>query len=95
MDSLKDLFSSVNSLALQAVGLYEQEVNAIITTKSTDEKWIERTLDGMLDFCFHTKMLLLYKQLCRYYYDINPHATADYIRYYKEQWDTDDTETHS
>jgi len=30
---------------------------------------IERCLDGMLDFCFDDEVLLLYKKLCRYYFD--------------------------
>lgn len=95
MKPILDIFASVNALAKQAVVLYETQVNAIIIAKNTNEKEIQRTLDGMLDFCFHNDMLLLFKKLCRYYYDINPHATADYIRYYKELWDTDDNETDS
>ncbi len=41
----------------------------------------------MLDFCFDDKMLLLYKKLCRYYYDINPEATVSYVYAYREMWD--------
>jgi hypothetical protein len=37
-------------------------------------------------------MLLLYKKLCRYYWKINPQATADYINYYREMWDNDSFE---
>jgi hypothetical protein len=41
----------------------------------------------MLSFCFDEQMLLLYKKLCRYYWDLNPQATADYVNYYREMWD--------
>ena len=30
-------------------------------------------------------MLTLYRLLCRYYWDINPHATANYIDFNKEK----------
>ena len=37
----------------------------------------------------HPAGLALYKKLCRYYYTLNPAATADYVNYYREIWDTD------
>jgi len=41
----------------------------------------------MLDFCFDDEMLVCYKKLCRYYIDIDPEATASYVRAYREMWD--------
>lgn len=70
-------------------------------SKSTDLSWkrccvpardvahIERTLDGLLDFCGHEPVLALYKQLCRHYWAINPTAAADYIAAYRERWDSE------
>ena len=52
-----------------------------------DDKDIQRLLDGLLDFCGDENVLLLYKKLCRYYWDINPQATAEYINIYRETWD--------
>jgi hypothetical protein len=40
----------------------------------------------------HPAGLALYKKLCRYYYTLNPAATADYVNYYREIWDTDEPE---
>ena len=31
--------------------------------------------------------LLTFRKLCKYYFDINPQATVDYINYYREQND--------
>jgi len=59
-----------------------------IEKESKDENHIQRTLDYLLDFCFDEKMLTLYRRLCRYYWDINPHATANYIDYYREMYDS-------
>ena len=33
------------------------------------------------------RMLLLYKRLCRHYFDIDPRATAFYIDAYRKMWD--------
>jgi len=49
-------------------------------------------LDGILDFCFDADMLLLYKKLCRYYFNIDPVATVSYINFYREMWDSDNRE---
>jgi len=44
----------------------------------------------MLDFCSDDKVLSLYKKLCRYYWNINPQVTANYINYFREMWDSDE-----
>lgn len=79
----------LQQLARQQVAVYRPMVEEIILNKITDDNTIQRTLDKMLDFAFEEKMLLLYKKLCRYYWDINPQATANYINYYREMWDED------
>ncbi|NLF83084.1 MAG: hypothetical protein GX568_03760 [Candidatus Gastranaerophilales bacterium] len=70
------IFEGTKALAQQVVKLYSVEVEAIINERSQDEKRIEWYLSYMLDFCFDDEMLLLYKKLCQYYYDINPKATV-------------------
>jgi hypothetical protein len=89
VNSIGDLAKASNELAIRAVSEYSIVVYNIIGTKSIDSNKIEHTLDGMLDFCFEDKMLLLYKKLCRYYYDIDPNATISYINAYREMWDED------
>jgi hypothetical protein len=77
----------LNNLARQAKSLNSVEVDAIINDKIRDSMRIERCLDRMLDFCFDDEMLLLYKKLCRYYFDIDPEATVSYVNFYREMWD--------
>jgi hypothetical protein len=89
VNSIGDLAKASNELAIRAVSEYSIVVYNIIGTKSIDSNQIEHTLDGMLDFCFDDKMLLLYKKLCRYYYDIDPIATVSYVNAYREMWDED------
>jgi hypothetical protein len=44
----------------------------------------------MLGFADDKKILASFRKLCRYYYDINPQATAEYIQSYKEMYDADE-----
>ena len=89
IEEIKDLLVVQQNLARQALSEYSVLVENIIIAKTTDQNRIEHTLDGILDFCFDADMLLLLKKLCRYYFTINPLATASYINIYREMWDND------
>ncbi len=94
IDNIKPLIEQIKPLAVQIQALNQQayisyipQVEYLITHSVIDDNAIQRTLDGLLDFCGDENVLLLYKKLCRYYWDINPEATADYINIYRETWD--------
>jgi hypothetical protein len=87
VQSIGELAIGVQKLAHLAVHQYSAEVDAILKAQSRDSRRIERCLDFMLDFCFDTGMLSLYKKLCRYYVDIDPKATVAYVLAYREMWD--------
>ena len=38
-------------------------------------------------------MVDLFKRLCRYYYTLDPAATADYVHSYRGMWDSEGDET--
>lgn len=82
-----ELAVDIKALAREAERRYAVIVEDILRTGDRDAQDIERCLDGMLDFCFDDGMLQLYKKLCRYYFDIDPRATASYIDAYREMWD--------
>ncbi|PKN62527.1 MAG: hypothetical protein CVU57_24125 [Deltaproteobacteria bacterium HGW-Deltaproteobacteria-15] len=84
-----ELAKRSQELAREAVPLYSAEVEAILKAQSRDSSRIERCLDGMLDFCFDDEMLVLYKNLCRYYFNIDPAATASYVHFYREMWENE------
>lgn len=99
MSDYPELMNAVSAFArdmekLQAVTVaqYTPEVEALIATGSRDARQIESTLDRLLDIACHPAGLELFRKLCRYYYTINPIATADYIHAYRDMWDTDGTE---
>jgi len=70
------LASRMKSLTQQALHEYAPVVNAIVNEECRDKNHINHTLDGILDFCFDDNMLMLYKKLCRYYYNIDPQASS-------------------
>lgn len=89
-------FEPIHALAIQLQALASQasrdaaiEVDAIINFGERDSNRIQHLLDHMLNFCFHPIMLSEFKRLCRYYYPIDPEATADYIHIYWEMWEHD------
>lgn len=92
MDEIAPLVAELNNLSWRAVAEYTPLVDAVIRERSLDAPRIERLLDGMLDFCGHAEMLQLYKKLCRYYFEINPVATAEHIHFYRAMWEDDDGE---
>lgn len=91
-----ELANSLVSLQKEAVkqtlSAYEPIVDRIISSGSTDMNAIERTLDTLCEVAFDEKVLIIFKKLCRYYYNIDPVATAQQINFYRKMWDNDDNE---
>ena len=99
MSEYDTLFQSVNSLAerlqslnRQAVRVYTPIVESILRSRSRDISHIEHTLDGIVSVCGYEPAIVLFKKLCRYYWDIDPVATADYVNIYREMWDSEEEE---
>lgn len=88
--ALIDLARKVHALGQRAVREYRPAVDHILRSGSRDAGHIERTLDGMLDFCDREAMLALYKALCRHYWTIDPEAAFSYVQAYRERWDSDE-----
>ncbi len=91
MKEIRRLADSIVSLQQEAktqtLLLYKPKVEHIINFQVTDKNEIESVLDALLDVAFDDEVLLLYKKMCRYYWEINPQATAFYIQSYREMWD--------
>jgi len=85
--SIAELARGTQNLAREAVRQYLAEVEDILKAQSRDSMRIERCLDGMLDSCFDNGMLMLYNKLCRYYFPIDPEATASYVCAYRDMWE--------
>lgn len=87
--SIIELANALCDLNRQAVREYAPVVNCILQSRSQHTWLIEHTLDGLLGFCGYQPALLLYKKLCRHYFEIDPAATVAYINAYREYWDSE------
>ena len=83
------LVDSMRELEQRAELQYRPVVDDIQRNCSRDAQHIEHTLDGLLDFCGHEPVVLMYRQLCRHYWQLDQAATAFYINAYRERWDSD------
>ena len=54
--------------------------------KQVSEGKIERLFDRVLEHCYNTEIINLFKELCRAVVVQYPQLVQDYIRYYKDQW---------
>ena len=88
--AILDLVDSMGELEQRAALQYRPVVDDILRTGSRDAQHIEHTLDGLLDFCGHEPVVLMYRQVCRHYWQLDPAATAFYINAYRERWDGDE-----
>lgn len=86
-ERIRDLVKSLSGLTRRAVTEYAPVVDSLVRDGSRDVRQIERTLDGLLDFCFDPEILSLFKRLCRHYHRIDPAATAEYVAAYRSMWD--------
>lgn len=87
-DNLDQLAGQMVALFRQAVPLANAEVDSIIQNGERDTHRIEHQLDHMLGFCCDPDMLVVFKRLCRYYFDIDPVATAGHVHAYRTMWDS-------
>jgi len=92
LDSVRGLAENLRAIQELGIAQYTPVVRQIIRTRCRDAQHIQHTLDHLLDYACHPDGLALFKTLCRYYLQIDPAATADYVNIYREMWDSDEEE---
>lgn len=92
LNEIMALASSLNDLHQQMVLAYTPIVQGIIQSGSQEIQVIERTLDHLFTCAGHPQGLLLFKALCRYYYGIDPVAAAQYVHFYREWYEDQESE---
>lgn len=89
-NDLRGLGQQLTALFRQAIHTANVEVDDLIQRGERDSARIDHQLDHMLGFCCDPDMLVAFKRLCRYYFDIDPVATAWHVNAYREMWDSPD-----
>lgn len=90
LDTLSAAIAPLQALHQQAIEALAPSVQGILSSGSQDVLWIERTLDQLLNHAYIPEGLTLFKTLSRYYWQLDPQATASYINAYRDMWDGDD-----
>ena len=86
---ITELAASLNALHRQMATACAPVVQDMIRSRTRDQQQIEHLLDRLLDCACIPEGLALFKSLCRYYYTLNPAATADYVFAYRDMWDSE------
>ncbi len=76
----------IGELHERALAAYSPVVGNILHSGSRDGCRIERTLDGLLDFCGSAAVLQLFRRLCRHYHGIDPAAAVVYVNAYRSMY---------
>lgn len=87
---IMELAASLNQIHKQMANECAPIVQDIIRSRCRDQQQIERLLDRLLDCACIPEGLVLYKSLCRYYFTLNPAATASYVYAYRDMWDSEE-----
>lgn len=87
---IRALAAALNDLHRQRVASLVPIVQNLVCSQSRDAQEIEHTLDQLLDCACIPEGLALFKTLCRYYYAINPAATAGYVYAFRDLWDSEE-----
>ena len=69
-----------------AVIAYTPQVQELCDKKATQNE-VEKMLDWLLMYAGDERMLKLYKQVCRTYWQIYPESIAFYIMEYRKEYD--------
>ncbi|MEI7673709.1 MAG: hypothetical protein WCK00_16515, partial [Deltaproteobacteria bacterium] len=88
-DGILALAASLNELHRRMAAECVPIVQDIIQSRSRDHQQIEHVLDHLLGCACIPEGLTLFRSLCRYYFTLNPIATANYIVTYREMWDNE------
>ncbi|OYP28457.1 hypothetical protein CGZ80_27030 [Rhodopirellula sp. MGV] len=86
IQSVNGLAGQISELHLQLAESQRSIVDQLIRAQSRDIAAIERSLDHLLDAAAHPVGLELFWRLCKYYWIIDPQATATYIFAYRDMW---------
>lgn len=93
MDVEEKLFQDISAMAERLKGLCEDAVVAYtpmvndICSRIATANEVGWTLDWLFSFAYDERILKLYKQVCRAYWQIYPETIAFYIMEYRKEYD--------
>ena len=86
LNDIKDLAKQICQLNEEAYHVYKPLVEDICNRRAPKME-VERLLDRLFGFAGNDRILELYKQVCRSYWQIYPDSIAYYIMDYRKYYD--------
>ena len=83
---LEPLIQQMERIYDDAVIAYTPLVDELCSRKATENE-VEWMLDWLLMYAGDARMLLLYKRVCRAYWQIYPDSIAFYVMEYRKEYD--------
>ena len=83
LETIKGTVGEIRKLNDLAYCQYSSAVDEVLAGRLTDEKQIERILDGIIDFGDDERFLKLSKKLCRHIYYKYPQIVGDFVSMFR------------
>ena len=83
MEEIKETVEKITELYDIAYQQYSFAVNEVLVDHITDEKQIQRILDGIIDFGDDTRFIALTRKLCRHIYYRYPQLVGDFVSMFR------------
>lgn len=84
LSSFKGLAQALTGVFDNAYAVYAPMVDSVLRDWVTEERDIERIMDGLLDFGEDPRFVQLYKKLCRHVYSRFPDLVKEHVALFLE-----------
>ena len=93
--AIREIVQEISRLMYAAYQQYSRLVEQVLNGRITEEREIERIMDGLVDFGDDPRLLELYKTLCRHIYYKHLALVKGHIALFRLQFvETEDEEHH-
>ena len=92
--AVSEIVRELSRLMDAAYQQYSRLVEQVLSGRITEEREIERIMDGLADFGDDPKLLELYKTLCRHVYYKHPALVKEHIALFRLQFEESEGGEH-
>ena len=92
--AIGEIVQEISRLTDTAYQQYSRLVEQVLSGRITEEREIERIMDGLVDFGDDPRLLELYKTLCRHIYYKHPALVKGHIALFRLQFEETEDEEH-
>ena len=93
--AISEIVQEISRLMDTAYQQYSRLVEQVLSGRITEEREIERIMDGLADFGDDPRLLELYKTLCRHIYDKHPALVKEHVALFRLQFEETEDGEHS